>query len=632
MTIPGSIWSTLGVAATRDVGAIKRAYAIQLRITRPDDDPEGFQRLRAAYEAALALAEQSARAAAAPAKGGGPAEMTAPAQTPAPEPITGPEETPVAEPGRGSSTKPTVESQARGPTGATPRPGNAQAGASPVAVSQPSGQPEEIAAVRAAFDALWLALRPNSTRADIELRSLLGRVLDLIAQSRLAVQADAENALARLLTDMSPRSDPLLEECIRRFGWEKQESLLSVDPAVLRVLARARDIASFESLKTGHDPLADAFSRLRKPANPVRRWLRANVTQAQRWPELKLLARLKDGNPTVLRELDSAEVAWWEEFQKRPKLSSGILTIGAVLMAIIVFVAVVSAAEGGSWREAALRVLASAAVLVGVLVSKLYAIDWPTFLVTNRWRGRPPLRIELGWLPLVVLMSGVAVIFRQSPLVWWAAAAIGVVASLWAIYVSGPMPPLVQRHNVIPTNSHVIQALMLNAALAWWWFISTEEFAPTSHAPFVLDAGSVGAVALMCAGVFGIRALRSSWTYRLTDGQRKRCTLALAVCAVGLGVLVRLGAASTAWRPLIAWLVVTFIVVHRVPCIGFRSIQIRARVLALLFSMAFALGLEQSRPSADIPAPVIQLAAIVLLAVALFNLLVVLADRGRRHV
>lgn len=38
--------------------SIKRAYARLLRTTRPDDDPEGFQRLNEAYQAALAYARQ----------------------------------------------------------------------------------------------------------------------------------------------------------------------------------------------------------------------------------------------------------------------------------------------------------------------------------------------------------------------------------------------------------------------------------------------------------------------------------------------------------------------------------------------------------------------------------------------
>lgn len=46
-------WSTLGLDATGDAVAIKRAYAALLKRTRPDDDPAGYQALRAAYDAAL---------------------------------------------------------------------------------------------------------------------------------------------------------------------------------------------------------------------------------------------------------------------------------------------------------------------------------------------------------------------------------------------------------------------------------------------------------------------------------------------------------------------------------------------------------------------------------------------------
>jgi curved DNA-binding protein CbpA len=47
------MWHVLELAPTVDAKAVKRAYARLLKQTRPEDDPEGFQRLRQAYEWAL---------------------------------------------------------------------------------------------------------------------------------------------------------------------------------------------------------------------------------------------------------------------------------------------------------------------------------------------------------------------------------------------------------------------------------------------------------------------------------------------------------------------------------------------------------------------------------------------------
>lgn len=46
-------WAVLGLDAGSDERTVKRAYARQLKTTRPDEDADAFQRLRAAYEHAL---------------------------------------------------------------------------------------------------------------------------------------------------------------------------------------------------------------------------------------------------------------------------------------------------------------------------------------------------------------------------------------------------------------------------------------------------------------------------------------------------------------------------------------------------------------------------------------------------
>ncbi|OYW87059.1 MAG: hypothetical protein B7Z22_05325, partial [Hyphomonas sp. 32-62-5] len=49
-------WQVLELeAGTASLPDIKRAYARLLKLSRPDQDPAGFMRLRAAYEAAQAL-------------------------------------------------------------------------------------------------------------------------------------------------------------------------------------------------------------------------------------------------------------------------------------------------------------------------------------------------------------------------------------------------------------------------------------------------------------------------------------------------------------------------------------------------------------------------------------------------
>lgn len=45
-------WALLGIAPTTELAAIKKAYALKLKTTRPDDDAAAYQALRGAYERA----------------------------------------------------------------------------------------------------------------------------------------------------------------------------------------------------------------------------------------------------------------------------------------------------------------------------------------------------------------------------------------------------------------------------------------------------------------------------------------------------------------------------------------------------------------------------------------------------
>lgn len=54
-------WDRLGLAPTPDEREIKRAYARLLKTTRPEEDPEGFQALRLAFEEAMWQSSEMSR-------------------------------------------------------------------------------------------------------------------------------------------------------------------------------------------------------------------------------------------------------------------------------------------------------------------------------------------------------------------------------------------------------------------------------------------------------------------------------------------------------------------------------------------------------------------------------------------
>ena len=57
-------WETLGLEPTEDAAAIRRAYAERAKACHPEEDQEGFLKLRQAYQAALAWAERAGGSAA----------------------------------------------------------------------------------------------------------------------------------------------------------------------------------------------------------------------------------------------------------------------------------------------------------------------------------------------------------------------------------------------------------------------------------------------------------------------------------------------------------------------------------------------------------------------------------------
>lgn len=590
MTADGTIWDVLGLSPTDDPAAIRRAYASQLRTTRPEEDSAGFMRLRAAYDAALAQASRPAEPPKqAPVLIRWQARKEARRQAPAPLQVRL---------GTGPAPRILTRENVAGPNADTP----GDPAPEVPAVEQAAHASR---ALSAALEALRSALQADPPPPQAEPLALLRLVLDLAKRAPVMSQSDALSDLAQMLVANTPRSDPLFGECMDLLGWHGRESELASDP-LMQALQDARLLVP---LRSGQHRLSKAFQYLSGPQNVRRRWWRAHVAQRGSWPEeLQLLALLDRTRPHLLAALHQPEVQWWQRFAAGPVLSPFLLGVGyKVVLPVTVFMLLV--AIGVSIAVHAIAYLALALVLlvapayIALMLGKLYLIDWPPYVVARRW-PRLPLALTVGWLPWLSATCAAALLPRTPLLPAWATALLGAAGCLWAHYVSTPAPVL--------TDSRVLQALALNAALALWGRGVAAELG-ASHVP--PDAFAAVAWLSWSAGL-GLHSLRAGWS-RIAQGTAQMPQLLLAACGIGVaGVLTT--ASSPAWQPVNVWLVVSFVAAHRA-ALDYNWPSIRARLIVLAACLCLATLVLRVT---DIPlsAPITRAGGLVLVVAALCNL------------
>jgi hypothetical protein len=571
-----------------------------LRATRPDDDPDGFLKLRAAYEAALKQATSNLGEAGSPIATG----SSGSADVGADGVALRKDDARLLRSGIW-----TIHMSVTTDAGAqvTPPPwGVAGTASDQTTLSGPTPS-----ALRGALGALGSGLRPDANSSEAHLQKLLQRVLDLITQSTVTLRSETEDELAELLIYSLPRSDALIEESVHRLRWQERIIDSEVSPQVLSVLTHGRDAVWLNALKSGQHHLAQAFLHLSKPMPPLQRWWRAHASLTRRWPELELLRQLQDRQPHLLKELDKSEVAWWRGFAEGPKLL-GVelwLTYACVLPLTVIYMLAGIVVHGPLYYILAALLVPPAWTLL--LLVRLYLLEWPSYLVGRR-HTRLPLPILAGWLPLLIATFTVQVLPHRPALPNWWASAAGAFACLWAIYVSNPMPQPARPD--APDRAASPDGYALCVLLGVWWLRSLADLRSLSHG--VSHAPHIGALCFLSAVLVGRRVLVEAWN-RLSGSLRGAFTLIL--CLWGIWIMIELAMRSEAeWQPLNLWMVLTFVVTHRFALDsrwGPRVFILIVCAVAVVISM---LAISSSAPQTSL----LRIGGLGLIAAALCNLFV----------
>jgi hypothetical protein len=258
------IWTELGLEATTDHRAIKRAYSQKLKTIDVDADPEAFIALRRAYDAALAAAARTEA----------PAIANAIQGTAAPLHV---------DPRQARDDEPPPEQHIR-PTHAVN-----------------DNDLNRLAALLHGSEAI------SAIAPDVEM--LIGKIVGQLPLEHIDRAAEIEWWLAATIARTSPRSDFLLASVIDHLKWERHEGALRIHPAIRAVLQRAADL--------------EFRSRI---GSPGYNWSRAYRTLSQQPPtgfrlttsslrkEIRsLLTVVRRDHPTLIGDFNEASVHWWAQ-------------------------------------------------------------------------------------------------------------------------------------------------------------------------------------------------------------------------------------------------------------------------------------------------------------------------------
>lgn len=337
-----SPWTVLGVAPDADANAIRAAYAALLKQTNPEDDAEGFQRLRSAYESAMRHAQrrESARPDDDDFEDDRPWLVPSEPRRAFPSPPRTAEfenTDPHASPPHDTAFE-DVEPDIPPPPAPPP----------PFEDTRPVSDIAEHTALCLALQQALLAKAPPET-----LRLSLEAVLAAPAMHRIDVFDRTAMWLVDLVHGTRPQSLVLVDRIIQFYGWKPQREELRQWQGPRAMFALRESIRHEETIDVLFTRLSDrrhefhrAFelTRADSKALPERShleqlWALRHLTLVGRF-----LAMLKRAHGSAIARLNQASLDWWNERLMQPSLPYSFLrNARTIVLGLVLFTALITA-------------------------------------------------------------------------------------------------------------------------------------------------------------------------------------------------------------------------------------------------------------------------------------------------
>ncbi|NJC41507.1 hypothetical protein GGQ87_001765 [Brevundimonas alba] len=520
-----SIWTTLGISPTNDTDEVRRAYARRLKEVHPEDDPEGFQALRAAYDQASNMARN---------------------KWAVPETRPGGEDDEAFDddddwPDEVANWRPAAANHAS--RGWAPPPEDRWARATPEQQAAAEAElPDDIRAELArerdlaeAHQGLCDALTKLIANLDGDRHEALAamiRVFRSPAMDSLTTHARTEQWLAHVISFGGPVVDDMVEPAIQFFGWDSTR--VGVDLRHAEPVLRRREAGlTLRRLERSSHPDHDVWKALTSEPTRIDR-IRQRLTPKFAGRVNDMLQRFQYEHPDMMARMNPASEAHWRAWLERPGLGPiflWTLMIGPGLAALMLNATGDFGPPSPLTFFAFWTVIGSALFALGV--GYLHGITRPRLAWRAASPWHRPLWQRFGWAPAALALL---VIAGAVPPAWWVALLLlplSFVVWTWARITSSHVPP------PYGVNKDWGRYAGL-APIAGYLLL--QGGAVAGQAGTALLVAFVGAAAALQVGAEAIADEFAQW-----DISRRRRAGATQLAVVVIAALAVVGSAASGW-------------------------------------------------------------------------------------
>jgi hypothetical protein len=547
VTAYDDIWTLLGTEPTNDTLMIRRAYARKLKITNPEDDAAGFQRLREAFDRAMVLAGHLTHLQLH-------AQRAAQRAGPTPE-LPSPQ-----------------AAQAQAPN---PAPGQAQPASS--AAAQPNAPqpnaPQETALQRlqSTFQALDAQITHPGDNAEGRLRALFAECLGSAALENVQVHLQFERTLANWLLARRPASDILFAEAAMRLGWQRRENSVEVPADIAAVLHHLRDLQFWAKEQESGGPRGRARKALQRKPRPLSIWFQMAAFDLGKQVRM-LLGEIHSEHAGLVSRLDADAVSWWRRYFSKPRLSLQWLRPLSLLVPIFVCVGfAVGLDHDAVGKSVAASAAIVAALIAAILVLKLYVVDWPKHWYLAKYKAQVPARLRLGWFPAALAALALSAVLPDSPWTMAGMILVAAICSVWTFVVTNDASLRSQKFG------HILGYwLIMNFPLLFAWCLLASN---VSHGPTApMWPAFLG---LLAVERIGRATLLAEFNYGIPAFARTCLPYALAAAAVSAAALSIVLPPTAPWVSLDVAILSIVVIIARTPALILSGAQSKVRYYVL---------------------------------------------------